>query len=456
MTKIRSLSSPAMRVAVTLYRVLNYLLLGPLLIYLWLRGRRDPLYRKFKRERFGFYNSNTAPGSNPVWVHAVSLGELRSAVPLINALLEQGEHIVTTHFTPAGRQEANKVFASEIAAGKLTVVYVPLEIGFAFHRFYKHFKPKYGLVMEVEFWPCMILSAKKSGVPLFLCNGQYPTKSFDRDTKGFGFRARIVQGFAGVMVKSDLQAKRFESLGLENIAVTGELRFEQPIPAKQVSQGQQARKALQHSAAVAIASAVAGEDSTYIKTILVIKDDCTASGIDPPLFIYVPRAPERFDEVKALVESSGLSAGMRTELFDDQLNLRQPPQSIDVLIGNSMGEMYFYLSMADCVIVGGGFTEHGAHNISEAFALSKPVLVGPSIWTIEYPALEAIEAGVLFKAKDQQALADELTSVIIKPDSNQTTMVTSDQVDQFFAKHTGAINKTLTALPQLLANTTSR
>lgn len=456
MSKNRSLSSPTMLIAVFLYRVLNYLLLGPLLIYLWLRGKRDPLYKKFIAERFGFYNQQKSSVVNPVWVHAVSLGELRSAVPLINALLEQGEHIVTTHFTPAGRREACRVFTTEIAAGSLTVVYVPLETHHAFSRFYKHFNPKYGLVMEVEFWPCMILSAKKFGLPLFLCNGQYPTKSFDRDTNGLGFRASIVQGFAGVMVKSDLQAKRFASLGQKSIAITGELRFEQPIPAAQISKGQLARKTLQRTSAVAIASAVVGEDETYIKTILAIKKSCKTSGIEPPLFIYVPRAPERFDDVKALLDNAGLITGMRSDLIDDQLNLLQPHKDIDVLVGNSMGEMYFYLSIADCVIVGGGFTPHGAHNISEAFALSKPVLVGPSIWTIEYPALEAIEAGVLFKAKDQQALLSELTRVTSNPDSQQTNRAGAAQVDQFFAKHTGAINKTLTALPRLLASATNR
>ena len=449
MTTVRSLSSPVMRLAVFAYRALNYLLIGPLnIFYLWHRGRRDPLYKQHISERLGFYKAEKLTVRNPVWIHAVSLGELRSAVPLIKALLDNNEYIVTTHFTTAGRREANKVFSAEIDAGKLSVVYMPLEIGFAFRRFYRKFKPKYGLVMEVEFWPGMILSARRGGIPLFLCNGQYPTRSFERDTKGLALRASVVQGFAGVMVKSKLQAERFRSLGVSNIAITGELRFEQPIPDSQIKLARQARTSFDHRNSIAIASAVEGEDDTYIQTILSIKNQCDTLGIETPLFIYVPRAPERFNEIAELLSQAGLNIARRSAIFNEHLELQNSPTPLDVLLGDSMGEMYFYLEMADQVIVGGGFTPNGAHNISEALALSRPVIVGPSIWTIEYPALEAIEAGVVKKVENQQALLQTLQSTINNPELRTTAV----QVDEFFNDHIGAVDKTLRAIPGLLAN----
>lgn len=456
MTKSTSINSPLLQLKLFGYQLFHYLMLIPLLLYLWLRGRRDNLYKKHIGERFGFYhNIKPTNKKEPVWVHAVSLGELRSAVPLIRALLDRGENIVTTHFTPAGRREALSVFEQNISNGQLTVVYLPLEYGFAFRRFYRHFQPKYGLVMEVEFWPCMITSAKKSAIPLFLCNGQYPTKSFNRDTKGIQFRSLMVSFFAGVMVKSELQADRFASLGVTNIAVTGELRFEQPIPSQQLLRGTEARKILNRKTTVTIASAVAGEDDTYINTICTIKDSCFKSDLETPLFIYVPRAPERFDEVHEMLRQAGLNVSTRQNMYDQALSPQHTSPDnntpLDVLLGNSMGEMYFYLSMADQVIVGGGFTPHGAHNISEALALSKPVIVGPSIWTIEYPAFEAIEAGVLRQVADQQSLQSELLNL-----SKGSKGPGPTQVDQFFSKHTGAVEKTLTAIPELLSNTTSR
>ncbi len=155
-------------------------LLPVALLYLAWRGRRDPLYIKYLGERFGGCGSAMP---DAIWVHAVSLGELRSAVPLIRRLLADGEMIVTTHFTPTGRREAEKVFATEIAAGQMRVVWVPLEFHWCYRRFFKTFRPRYGLVMEIEVWPVMIRAASDARIKLFPCNAQYPLKSFVKDTE---------------------------------------------------------------------------------------------------------------------------------------------------------------------------------------------------------------------------------------------------------------------------------
>ena len=209
-----------------LWSLLWHLGLPFLLVYLWRRGQKDALYTRHIGERLGRYPV-TLPGA--IWVHAVSLGEMRSAVPLIRALLDRGETVVTTHFTPAGRREAERVFAVEIATGKLAAVWVPFETSWAFAGFFRAFRPKLGLVMEIEIWPRMIFAAKAAGVPLYMCNAQYPTKSMARDARS-GLRHHLMRGFAGALVKSDLQAQRFASVGVQRITVTGELRFDQPIP----------------------------------------------------------------------------------------------------------------------------------------------------------------------------------------------------------------------------------
>ncbi len=448
-----------MKLFLTLYKVSGYLLLGPLLVYLWWRGRKDPLYTEHLGERFGIYSQSRIPEQPVVWIHAVSLGELRSAVPLIKALLAQGESIVTTHFTPVGRREAIRAFENEVQSGQLQVLYVPLEFNFAFKRFYKTVQPKYGLVMEVEYWPCMIDSARRAGIPLFLCNGQYPTKSFTRDTKGLALRSKLVSGFAGVMVKSELQAQRFRSLGVSNIAITGELRFDQPIPAAQLNAANKLlRKLPEYSQIITIASAVEGEDDTYLQTILATREYTRTQSMAPVLFIYVPRAPERFADVQALLEQAGLDVTTRSELLDKHLECPLNPPTAEVILGDSMGEMYFYLQLATQVIVGGGFTPNGAHNISEALALDRPVLVGPTLWTIEYPAMEAIDAGVLNSVDDAQALSTTIQQSLQKNlDNGQfDALPTAEQVRLFFSQHTGAIDKTLEAIPQLLRKATNR
>jgi len=425
-----SFPSLKLRLAMIVYGLVWWITLPVIVLYLRRRGRKDPLYAQKLAERFGRHPSGV---KNPVWVHAVSLGEMRSATPLIRALLAEGETILTTHFTPAGRREAERAFAAEIASGTVQTVWVPFEYGFAYRRFLQHFAPKYGLVMEIEIWPRMIMACRKHGTPLFMCNAQYPKKSFEKDQQGLGLRAALVAGFAGGFVKSEGQKTRFSAVGMSNIHVTGELRFDQPIPQDHLNAAATCRHALTKGRpSVTLTSVVEGEDVLYIDMIRQTK------GV---FFTYVPRAPERFDEVAGLLAQAGLRYARRSQLLEDDLGLTDPTVDFDVLLGDSMGEMYFYLGLCDRAIVGGGFVPKGAHNVIEPLALKKPVIVGPHIWTIEYPATEAIAAGVCQLVPDQSALLAEVQS---------PKLVTEAQITAFYQEHAGGVARTLAAIPKAL------
>ena len=415
--------TPRLRRFLWAYKVLWTLGLPFALAYLFWRGRRDPLYRMHIAERFGFYPLTL---KNTVWVHAVSLGELRSAVPLIQRLLAEGETIVTTHFTPAGRREAERVFADEIAQGRLRSVWIPLEFKWTFRRFFKAFTPRYGLVMEIEIWPEMIRSAAENSVPLYACNAQYPLKSVTRDQEKSKWRFDLHSGFAGALVKSDIQRDRFAAAGCPNIHVTGELRFDQPIPEHQVAQGVVVKGQIDRPT-ITITSVVKGEDDTYIALIKSAPDR---------LFVYVPRAPERFDETFELLTAAGLKVARRSAFFDDTLTMIAPPDC-DVILGDSMGEMYFYLALCDAAIIGGSFVEKGAHNISEPLALGKPVIVGPHTWTIEFPIVEALSAQAAVQVDDTNALLSLVKSNAIP---------TEAAAKAFFKTQEGAVSKTLNAI----------
>lgn len=418
-----------------------------ILIYLRRRARRDPAYGAHLAERFGRY-PRPMPGA--VWIHAVSLGELRSAVPLIRALLARGERVVVTHFTPAGRGETERVFAPEIAAGRVQAVWVPLETQWAYRGFFRAFRPRYGLVMEIEIWPRMVFAARAAGVPLFMCNAQYPRRSMARDARGLQLRRQVMRGFAGALVKSQLQADRFAAAGVRNIAVTGELRFDQPIPQTLVSAGLAARRWIGAPARViTIASAVEGEDDTYLQAIHALRAHHAAHGLPAPLIAYVPRRPERFDEVAATLRGAGLSVLRRSSLGPafDPASWGAAPQTPDVFLGDTLGEMYGYLAMADLVVVGGGFTPAGAHNIIEPLAMGKPVLTGPVTWPIEYPFAEAEAAGVARSVPDAAGLEQALIGGF-EPDPAQ--------IAAFFAAHAGGAERTLAALPEVLARAASQ
>ena len=433
-----------LRVVLTLYRLIWWICTPVILLYLYQRSRREPAYIKHLAERFGFHSKRE---QSHIWIHAVSLGEVRSAAPLIAELLQGDLPLVTTHFTPSGRSEIQRLFPDAVASGRLVPCYVPFDTDAAFRRFFKAFSPAYGLVMEVEFWPGMIMSCKKRGVPLFLCNGQYPSKSFARDQARFFSRAKIVFGFAGVMVKSQLQAERFAQLGVKKIAITGEMRFEQPIPqAHMTAAGALRLSRFGGRPIVTLASVVEGEDTGLLGVISEVRTYCQAQNMPPPLFIYVPRAPDRFETVAEMIAAHGFTFARRSTLLDAELSLLPDATEspLDILLGDSLGEMYFYLELCDLAIVGGGFCPKGSHNISEPICLKKPVIIGPNDSTIEFPAREAIAAGLCEKL-DFAALANRLTR-------SPTTPPTQEILTDFLAKYGGSTQKTLAAITRFLGS----
>ena len=422
------------------YRLLWVPLLPLVLIYLWQRGRRDVDYARNIAERFGFYRQPLPQGA--LWFHAVSLGETRSALGLIKLALERGDKVVLTHFTPAGRRESEHHFQGEIASGQLAAVWVPFDMRWCYRRFFRACRPKIGLTLEVEIWPAMIFAAKAAGIPLYMCNAIYGTRPLARDSRGLRLRQRIIKGFSGAFVKSSMQAERFASVGLENITVTGELRFDQPVPPALTEAATRLRPAFAAGREViTIASGVEGEEQLFGEVAAKLVAQAQTTNQPAPLIVYVPRAPERFDAVADGLVQAGLTVLRRSEVLDPKLEQIAQLEGADVVVGDSLGEMFFYLALADRVIVGGGFTLSGSHNIIEPLMLMKPVLTGPHTWTIEYPFSEAEAAGVAVSLPDQAALVAALSL---------SSVADVEQIETFLAEHGGASVRTLAAIDQAL------
>jgi 3-deoxy-D-manno-octulosonic-acid transferase len=436
-----------LRLALILYRGLWWAALPLVLVYLRRRARRDPAYGAHMEERWG--RGPTLPGA--VWVHAVSLGEMRSAVPLVRALLDRGERVVTTHLTPAGRRAAEAAFAPEIAEGRLVVRYLPFELGPAWRRFLGATRPRLGLSLEVEIWPVMIAEAARAGVPLFLANSQVPGRSWPRARALARLLGHPVAGVAGVFAKSERHAARFRALGAPVVAVTGELRFDQPLPPALLAAAAALKPRLGRPV-VTLASVVEGEDDLYLEVCRRLQGAARARGGPAPLFVHVPRAPERFGVAGDLIEAAGLRVARRSRALDAALAAADPGAlaGADVLLGDSMGEMVFYLALADVAVTGGGFLPSGAHNVIEPLALGKPVLTGPEIWTIEYPALEAQAAGVLTLCPTPEAMADEIARLLADP---AALSAEAGAARAFLKAHAGATARTMAALAPLLGPT---
>lgn len=427
----------SLRTFLRLWSVLWHVGLPLVLAYLWVRSRKDPLYLRHLPERFGRYGRDM-PGA--VWIHAVSLGEVRSAIPLARALLDRGERVVMTHITPAGRLEASRVLAADIAGGRAASVWLPFETSWAYRGFFRSFEPRAGLVMEVEHWPRMVLAAEARGIPLFPCNAQYPLRSYDRDRTARRWRWELMRHYAGAFVKSELQAERFRATGLAPVVVTGETRFDQPVPERLLTAGKAIRQWLAPDRlAVTFASVVEGEDETYVAAIKALWNDADARRAPRPAILYVPRRPERFDTTADALERAGIAFVRRSRALGAGLEPLVPPPAASVLLCDSLGEMYAFLSAADRVVVGGGFTPEGAHNIIEPLAVGRPVITGPVTWPIEYPFAEAEAAGVARSVESAADLAEALVNFAPQP----------AEMERFFAEHTGAVARTLAAFERL-------
>ena len=357
------------------------------------RAEKDPAYMAHPEERRG----QGEPFATDVWVHAVSLGEMTSAAPLVRLLLDGGYKVVTTHATPAGRRIAADLFETELAAGQLAIRYAPVDVPGYWDAFFAGTKPRIGLVMEMEFWPAMIEAAARADVRLCLTNAQVPSKSLVRAKRVKSLvGSHPVARAAAVFAKSPRMADRFKALGQGQVAALGETRFDVPPPAHHLRAADAMRDTLQ-GPVLTLASVVEGEEQTYINALKSLGPAC-------PFVIWVPRAPELFEETYRHLHSAGFEVAQRSDVFDDDLNLTGSVDNIDILVGNSFGEMFFYMQPADAVVVGGGFIEKGAHNVIEPLALGKPVITGPHVWTIEYPSVEAQEAGVLTVCDTADAL----------------------------------------------------
>lgn len=445
-------SRPAIKLYLThiLYTLIWVLLFPFALGYLFLRGRKDREYREHLAERFGSYQDLGM--SSSVWIHAVSMGETIAVAPLVRALLAQGERVIITHFTPAGRRTSQSLFAEDMATGRLKAVYVPFEFDWVFSRFFKTFAPKYGLIVEADIWPRMISASRRRRVPLFLCNGLFSSRSVELDRKLFGIRSGVMRELSGMMVKSSLHKDRFHAVGIKNIAVTGELRFDQPVPKHHLAAANElkASAGFANRKVIALTSAVAEEEDlhfSYMKHMLERVEDTETK----PLFIYVPREPERFSGLTQSLNSYGLRACARSDWLDADLSEKEnlTLDDIEVIVGNSLGEMFFYLALSDMVVVGRSFHPRGSHNVIEPLLLGKPVVVGPYTWNIEYPSVEAIEAGVLTQCETIEELETfTLDFLADRWDALKFTNATRD----FLQTHAGATEKCIAALPILLNN----
>ena len=385
---------------------------------LWWRGRREPLYRSHLGQRLGLVSAGTATGR--VWIHAVSLGETLAAAALIEALREQapGLRLLLTHSTATGREAGAALLRDGDAQA-----WLPYDTPGAVRRFLSAHKPRIGVLMETETWPVLLHEAHVMGLPMVLANARLSERSLGKGQSLASLLRPAVASFAVVLAQTELDAARFREIGAPSTKVMGNVKFDITPDAALLALGRRWRMALARAVVLAAVTRE-GEEAPLLAA-------WCALPTPRPLLVVVPRHPQRFDEVAALVLTAGLSLQRRSMLGD------QPgaeDATVDVWLGDSMREMALYYGMADAALLGGSFAPLGGQNLIEAAACACPLVMGPHTFNFALAAELAIEAGAAVRVADLAQAVPRAAGLALALDRSAWAL----RAERFAAAHRGA------------------
>ncbi len=403
------------------------------------RGREEAGYLQAIEERFGHYTQAPNEGGY-VWVHAVSLGETRAAAVLLQALraAQPGIRILLTHGTATGRaQGANLLHAGDVQ------VWQPWDTPAAVQRFLTQFKPHVGIILETELWPNWVAQCNKAHVPLVLVNARMSEKSMHQAQRLSWLSRPAYQGLSVVLAQTQADAKRLQTLGAKVDAVLGNLKFDAKPDARQLALAKTWKLKLRRPV-VLLSSSREGEESMWLDTLQALKNlpRDHQDHIHAVHWLIVPRHPQRFDEVAALIEAQGWKVSRRSQ-WTDGPDAEQQDDVNTIWLGDSLGEMALYYGLSDAALLGGSFAPLGGQNLIESTACDCPVIMGPHTFNFAEAAQLAEEAGAAMRVQDMaQAVTTALQMVMSGADENAHVQACM----AFSQAHRGAAQRTAQAL----------
>lgn len=427
------------------YSLLLRCLSPALLSWMAVRARRaGGQWGVMSGARFGRYR-NAAAVRQPVWVHAVSLGETRAAQPLLRALLDRGETVLLTHLTVTGRDEGARAFAREIAEGRLAQQWLPYDFPGATARFLDHYRPVAGILIEREVWPNLLAAARTRKLPMMLVSARFSDQALRTVLRAGSVLQEAYAGLSAVYAQTLQDAQRLEQAGAPAVRVSGNFKFDVSISAEQVSKGREFAAALGRRI-LTIASTREGEDEMFVQAIQKHVRRMKTQGQEPSdavVFRLVPRHPERFDAAAQMLAAAGLSFVRRSETVaagDCAAGAVRAARDATVLLGDTVGEMVRHYASSQVAIIGGSFAPHGGQNLIEACAVGVPVIVGPHTRNFEQAVNDATHEGAALRAQDAEA-ALQLALQLLDDPRRLTQM--SEAAEDWVRKHAGAVQRVM-------------
>ena len=385
--------------------------------------KRPPeLRRKWLRDKLGLFDMKF--GTRPVWIHAVSVGEVTASVTFLNKLKAAypALPVILSTITDTGQ----KVAMVNVPAGT-EVVYMPFDIGFILRRCLDRIRPRLFIVVETEIWPNIFKVAAGSGVPVIMLNGRLSEKSCRGYALISSFMKKVLGSVKVFGMQSSADAKRMELIGADKarVVVTGNFKFDMPdqknIPLWARDPG---------GPVIVAGSTHAGEEDLIISAFKENLDRFPGLKL-----ILAPRHPERFSEVAELLRQSRIPFIKRTEIdaikqkgFEDK----------SIILLDSIGELSAVYGVADIAVIGKSFLGHGGQNPLEAALWGKPVICGP--YMENFPFMKEFYAvGAAFQA-GPDGLAGMINNLLTEPEKARHG---GSKARECYLKNAGAVEKSL-------------
>lgn len=415
-----------------LYSLLLYLSVPAVLLRLLWRSRGNPGYRRRWGERFG-YVAPLAPGGPVIWIHAVSVGEVSAAKPLVEYLARQypGRRLLLSTTTPTGAETARRLFN-----GIIEHRYFPYDLPGAVRRFLKRTAPELVIILETEIWPNLYRCCRRRGIPVALVNARLSEKSARGYRRFPGLVRRTLESLALIAAQSRADADRLRSLGAPSrlLRVTGNLKFDVSPPHSVAEAGEGLRRFLSPGRTVWLAASThAGEEELCLRAfreVLAGHGDC--------LLILAPRHPERSRAVLELARRDGFKPVRHSERGAYTVDTR-------VYVLDTLGELPVFYAAADVSFIGGSLVAVGGHNVLEPAALGVPVICGPHLFNFSEAAGRLEEAGALCRVSTVTELARTVDRLL---DDANLRHALGEQGRRVVLENQGSLQRLLQALSE--------
>lgn len=416
-----------------LYTILYLHLLPFIVLRLFWRSKKAPAYRQRISERFALIPMRKGK-EKLIWVHAVSVGEVIAAIPLVKALQEKyPEHrICITTMTPTGSERVKAAFAESVLH-----YYLPYDLPSLIARFIAAIRPSLLIIMETELWPNLLMVCEEKGIASILANARLSERSAKGYARFTSLTKPMLQRLSLIAAQSSADAERFIAVGAEkdSVHITGSIKFDIALTEQVKARYQELKQtlAIPASKKVAIfASTHSGEDEQLLPMIKRLQSN------HPDLLAFiVPRHPERFPVVAELAAKQGL----KTVSVSDKQTISPATQ---LILGDTMGDMLAFYGLADLAFIGGSLIEHGGHNMLEPALWALPMISGCHVFNFQTISDNLCEREGLLLVDDIQQLEQRLSVWL----SSNKIAANGENAQQFLQENQGALQRLMELIEQ--------